>query len=111
VVALAVLYAAAVVIYFIAKHAGLMIPTTQPKKGPAPTAMHCTGKYPCFYPAAYAIDTVIPLINVRQAAYWTPNGQTTAGHALGIFTWVSTVVGWALATLAVAGYTGLVRRD
>jgi uncharacterized protein YjbI with pentapeptide repeats len=111
VVALAVLYVAAVVIYFAAQHSGLMIPTTQPKSGPAPTAMHCTGNYPCFYPAAYAIDTVIPLINVRQAAYWTPNGQTPGGHALGIFTWVSTVFGWVLATLAVAGYTGLVRRD
>lgn len=110
-VALAVLYAVAVVIYFIAQHhPGLMIPTTLPK-GSAPTAMHCTNNYPCFYPAAYAIDTVIPLINVRQAAYWTTNGQTPWGHALGIFTWVSIVFGWALATLSVAGYTGLVRRD
>jgi hypothetical protein len=33
------------------------------------------------------------------------------GYALGVFTWISTVFGWALATLAVAGYTGLVRRD
>ncbi len=110
VVALAALYAAAVVIYFIAQHSGLMIPISPPK-GAHPTAIRCTNNYPCFYPAAYAIDTVIPLINVRQAAYWTSNGQDSWGHAVGVFTWISIVFGWALATLTVAGYTGLVRRD
>jgi hypothetical protein len=60
---------------------------------------------------AFAVDTVIPVINVHQATYWGPNGHSLLGHALAIFTWVSTVLGWLLATLAVAGYTGLVRRD
>ena len=113
VAALAVLYAAALVIFFIAQHrTQLMIPTMRTAGlTPTPTAGHCTSNYPCFYPAAYAIDTVIPIINVRQATYWTPNGHAPWGNALGIFSWVSTVLGWALATLTVTGYTGLVRRD
>ena len=112
VVALAVLYAAAFVIFVIAQHhSQLIVPTMQIGLNPVPTAIHCGSNYPCFYPAAYAIDTIIPVINVRQAAYWGPNGQAPWGHALEVFTSVSTILGWALATLAVAGYTGLVRRN
>jgi hypothetical protein len=113
VAALAVLYIAAVVIFWIAQHHGQLIITVMSTKGlnPAPAAMRCTGNYPCFYPAAYAIDTVIPVINVHQATYWGPNGHAPWGHALSIFTSVGILLGWSLATLAVAGYTGLVRRD
>jgi hypothetical protein len=56
-----------------------MIPATQPKSGRTPAAMRCTSNYPCFCPAACAIDTVIPLINVRQAALLDPNGQAPWG--------------------------------
>jgi hypothetical protein len=113
IVALAVLYAAAVVIFLIAQHhTNALIPILAPTGlHPVPAAMRCTSNYPCFYPAAYAIDTVIPIINVHQAAYWGPSGRGPWGHALAIFTWVGIVLGWILATLAVAGYTGLVRRN
>jgi hypothetical protein len=113
VAALAVLYIAAVAIFWIAQHHGQLIIPVMSTKGlsPVPAAMRCTGNYPCFYPAAYAIDTVIPVINVHQATYWGPNGHAPWGHALSIFTSVGILLGWSLATLAVAGYTGLVRRD
>jgi hypothetical protein len=76
-----------------------------------PSAARCTSSYPCFYPVGYAIDTVIPLINVHEAAYWGPDGHTLLGQVWVAGTWVATALGWALATLLVAGYTGLVRRD
>jgi hypothetical protein len=109
VAALAVVYAAAVVIFWAAQHhTGLIVPVmAAPGLSHAPTAMDCTSSYPCFYPAGYAIDTVIPLINVRQASYWVPNGHVPWGDALVVFTWLDTVLGWALVTLAVVGYTGL----
>ena len=108
----AILYAIAFLIFWIAQHQGnLIIATMQKASNSPPDAMHCTSNYPCFYPAAYAMDTVFPLINVRQATYWDTNGSAPWGLALEIFTWVSIVLGWALATLAVAGYTGLIRRD
>ena len=76
-----------------------------------PSATQCTSSYPCFYPFGYTIDTVIPLIDVHQAAYWGPDGHTPLGHVWVACTWAATVAGWALATLLVAGYTGLVRQD
>jgi hypothetical protein len=74
-----------------------------------PVASRCTSDYPCFSPAGYAVDTVLPLVNVRQADAWRPNANAPLGW---LYVWLSglaTLAGWALATLAVAGYTGLVR--
>jgi len=113
VLALAVVYAAAVAIFWIAQHHGnLIVPVMATASGHQPPPVgQCTNGYPCFYPVGYAIDTVIPIINVHQATYWGPNGNATWGRALVAFTWVSTVLGWVLATLAVAGYTGLARNS
>jgi hypothetical protein len=109
VLALALVYVAALVIFWIAQHhANLMVPVMN-TSAPMPTALHCTSSYPCFYPAGYAIDVVIPIINVHQAGYWGPNGHAPWGSALTVFSWLGTAFGWALATLAVAGYTGLAR--
>jgi hypothetical protein len=76
-----------------------------------PSATKCTSDYPCFYPFGYAIDTVIPIINVHQADNWGPYAPPPLGHAWVACTYVATGLGWALATLLVAGYTGLVRQD
>jgi hypothetical protein len=90
----------------------LIVPLMQTSAGKtAPSVAQCTNSYPCFYPAGYAIDTVIPIINVHQATYWGPNGDAPLGDALTVFTWVCTALGWALATLAAAGFTGLVRNS
>jgi hypothetical protein len=111
VVALACVFAVAIVVFSIAaQHANVIVPLTQTASGHRPPPVtRCTSNYPCFYPVGYAIDTVIPIINVHQATYWGPDGHTSLGHLLVIFTWLCTALGWALATLAVAGYTGLVR--
>jgi hypothetical protein len=76
-----------------------------------PSANRCTASYPCFFPAGYAIDTVVPIINVHQAQYWAPDGHAPWGWVWVTETWMATALGWALATLLVAGYTGLVRQD
>jgi hypothetical protein len=111
VLGLGLVYVVAVVVFTLAQHHGnLIVPLAQTSSGkPAPSVGQCTARYPCFYPAGYAIDTVIPIINVHQATYWGPNGDSAAGTALTVFTWLCTALGWALATLSVAGYTGLVR--
>ena len=88
----------------------LMVPVGDTKGLPV-SAAKCTSSYPCFYPIGYTIDTVIPVINVHQAAYWGPDGSAPLGQAWVAATWIATGLGWALATLLVAGYTGLVRRD
>jgi len=77
---------------------------------PVPSATACTSNYPCFAPAGYAFDVVVPIINVHQAQYWGPNGQAW-GYARVTSIWIASVLGWALATLLVAGLTGLTRRQ
>jgi hypothetical protein len=82
--------------------------------GSAPSATHCSANkdaYPCFYPFGYTVDTVIPVINVHQAAYWGLNGNASWGWFWVAVAWLATGLGWAAATLLVAGYAGLVRRD
>lgn len=108
---LAFVYLAILVLSVIAQHRGLMTPVANIfGLHPVPTATRCTPDYPCFYPGGYAIDTVIPIINVHQADYWGPDGQAPWGWAWFAITWIATGLGWALATLLVAGYTGLARQ-
>ena len=111
-VMLAAVFVIFLVFSFVAQRAHLMVPVGDTEGlHYVPSAAKCTSNYPCFYPLGYAIDTVIPLINVHQAAYWGPDGHAPWGHAWVAGTWVTTGFGWALATLLVAGYTGLARRD
>ena len=110
---LATLFVTVWVLSAIAQQHHLMVPVGDIVVGlhPVPSATKCSSNYPCFYPAGYAADTVIPLINVHQAEYWGPDGHAPWGHAWVVGTWIATGLGWALATLLVAGYTGLVRKD
>lgn len=64
-----------------------------------------------FNPFVYSLDTFIPVINLRQKEYWVPRGDTCAGQALRVYYWVHIVIGWACFTLAVVGFTGLVRKS
>jgi hypothetical protein len=109
---LAALYAAVLVIALIAQHHGAAVVPAKDTTGinPAPSALVCVSKYPCFYPTGYAFDTVVPIINIHQADYWRPDSTAVWGDTLLWFSWAGTVIGWLLVTLAVAGYTGLVRR-
>jgi hypothetical protein len=111
VVLLVALFVIVVATFWLAQHrTGLIVPTPAATDlRPAPIAARCTSRYPCFSPVGYAIDTVIPLINVHQADYWRPNASAANGRVLIYLTWAGTGLGWTLTTLIVAGYTGLVR--
>jgi hypothetical protein len=109
---LAAVFAIFVVLSFLAQQHHLMAPVGDTDGLPhLPSATKCTSDYPCFYPFGYAIDTVIPIVNVHQADFWGPDGHPPWGYAWVAGTWIATGLGWALATLLVAGYTGLVRQD
>lgn len=114
VVGVALLYVIVVAFFWFARYHNAVIPTqTTPGLGkvPAvPTARSCTSDYPCFSPFGYAINTVIPLINVHQADFWGPNARVSWGRVGVVVTYLGTLFGWLLATLAVAGYTGLARK-
>jgi hypothetical protein len=69
----------------------------------------CTDAYPCLKPVVYALDTLIPVVNLHQRDYWIPD--VSSGYGLAIFTWGAIMLGWALVTLVVAGFTNLVRKE
>jgi hypothetical protein len=110
---LVAVYLAVLLVVWGAQHQDRVIVPAKDTKAirPVPTALHCSPGYPCFYPAGYALDVVVPIINLRQAENWRPNGHAPWGWAYFAVGWVATGLGWAFTTLAVAGYTGLVRRD
>ncbi len=93
--------------------------------------------YPKFNALIYSIDTFLPIIDFYQESYWLPNGnkgnntkiptvslnfstsnplpklnisQAKTGNLLRWYFWFHIVMGWVLTSLAVAGFTGLVRR-
>jgi hypothetical protein len=105
-------FLAFLVLSIVGQHQHVIVPTGDTTRlHPVPTATQCTSIYPCFYPFGYTIDTVIPIINVHQADNWRPDGSGPWGEAFVVATWIWTALGWALATLLVAGYTGLVRQN
>jgi hypothetical protein len=83
-------------------------PKTPAKKPPAPEAAptDCSRKdYPCLQPFLYAADLLVPVVNLGQRDAWRATGGSKWLPPL------MTILGWALTTLIVAGFTGLVRRE
>lgn len=74
-------------------------------------AQHCRRVYPCFYPTTYALDLVVPILDVSDADAWRPDGSRPWRWTLVAGAVAARSFGWGFTTLAVAGYTGLVRRD
>ena len=106
------LYLIVIMLAILAQHMHVIVPVGNTAGiHPIPNADRCISDYPCFYPAGYAIDTVIPIINVHQADNWGLDGHAPWGWAWLAGTWIVTGFGWALATLLVAGYTGLARQQ
>jgi hypothetical protein len=105
---LAIVYLAMLLTFWAAQHHGGLI---VPADGTRAAATACTSGYPCFYPAGYAFDTVVPVISLGQASHWRINAAAPWGWAYTAASCTATILGWALATLAVAGFTGLVRKE
>jgi len=111
-VGLVAVFVAFLVISVAAQHHHVIVPVGNlADVHPVPVATQCTSSYPCFYPFGYAIDVVVPIVNVHQADNWGMDGHALWGWAWVGVTWLATGLGWALVTLLVAGYTGLVRQQ
>ena len=79
--------------------------------------------YPKFQPFIYSLDCFLPFIDLKQKNVWSPSAnkgyeivirridlRVRWGGLLRGYLCVHTLLGWALTTLWVAGFTGLVRR-
>jgi hypothetical protein len=60
---------------------------------------------PAFEPMIYALDVLLPVVNLEQQAHWIPQGFARS------WTWASILAGWVLTTVVVAALTGLLKRE
>jgi hypothetical protein len=63
-----------------------------------------------FSAIGYSVDSFLPIINLHQEELWVPAGAG-GGRWIQYYYWVHICFGWALITLGVAGFTGLVRKE
>ncbi|MFK4727436.1 hypothetical protein ABIE89_008536 [Bradyrhizobium niftali] len=67
--------------------------------------------YPPFDNVLYSADVLLPIVNLQQKDYWTPNSQTTSGKFARYYLPIHILAGWFFTTLFVVGVTGLIRRE
>jgi hypothetical protein len=109
-----------------ARSADMLVPTDETPAtaaaspggpGGTPTASDCDGGYPCLQPVVYALDNVVPIVDLGQRSRWTPDqshrgtGWWDDGRWLATALWAASAVGWILATLVAASFTQVVRRE
>ncbi len=63
------------------------------------------GRVRCFSPGFYAIDTVVPLLDLQQRSTWYPDEDSPDGR---LYAWglnIAVLLGWATSSLLVLGVT------
>jgi hypothetical protein len=80
-----------------------------PLAGPGTPRATCgDGKVRCLEPFFYAIDTVVPLIDLHQRDTWYPTGEH-GGALLVIWLNLCTILGWVASTVFALSFTRLGR--
>ena len=112
-----------ILVFWLGHRAGLISPTFPP---PAEAAAPCEKRLDqAFCPWIYSLDTFLPIVDLHQECRWLPNrggGDVvttfwpdrylfTWGDLVCTWFWFEILAGWLLTTLALAGLTGLIRRD
>jgi len=78
---------------------------------PTPTSRRCVPGYPCFNAWVYSADLILPVVNLRQRDNWYVDTSSAAGWYIKYFELFATVTGWALATVVVASFGNLIKRE
>jgi hypothetical protein len=68
------------------------------------------GRQPPFEPLVYALDILIPLVDLRQREFWLPDISEPWGWLYMTYFRVGLLAGWALTSTAVAAVAGLLKR-
>ncbi|MBM2617513.1 hypothetical protein JIG36_18310 [Actinoplanes sp. LDG1-06] len=86
------------------------IKPTRPPSGRAVTSNSCNADiYPCFNPYVYSVDSLLPIVGLKQRDHWAPDFETSRLTAA--VTWGLSALGWIIGLLVVAGFTSLLRKD
>lgn len=67
---------------------------------------HLPTDYVTFQPLAYSMDVFIPILDLQQETSWMPKTGWFRAYM-----WFHIVMGWVLTTIAVAGFSGLIKKD
>ncbi len=106
-------------VYAGAHAAGMMVP----KDSQAYAYFKQNGRAPASYeplgPLVYSLENSLPLVKLGQTDYWRPDpaperaagGWMTSPRFLFGFLRLQVLLGWILATLFIAGVTGIVQKD
>ncbi len=62
--------------------------------------------YVTFFAPAYAFDVLIPILDLSQEDHWEPKTGWVRAYM-----WLHIIAGWVFTTIAVAGFTGLIKKD
>jgi hypothetical protein len=94
---------------------GAMAPTDKDAYCYFRTQGHPPVYYQRFTAAIYSLENSLPFVNLGQKDHWTPDPNPRASPRFSVFLrgfrWVQVLLGWLLATLFVAGVTGVVRKE
>lgn len=60
---------------------------------------------PAFNPFAYAVDVIVPIVDLGQQRYWLPQGPAV------YCTLLLSLAGWVLLTLVATGMANILKRD
>jgi hypothetical protein len=106
-------------VYARAKSAGMMVP----KDAQAYAYFKQNGRAPASYeslgPLVFSLENSLPLVKLGQTDYWRPDpaperesgGWLSSPRFLFGFLRLQILLGWILATLFIAGVTGIVQKD
>jgi uncharacterized protein YjbI with pentapeptide repeats len=78
--------------------------------GTSPAADACgDGQIRCFNALLYGVDTVLPLVDLKQRATWYPSPHTPRGTLIQYVLSAATLLGWLLSTIVVLSFARLAR--
>lgn len=66
---------------------------------------------PCFNPVLFAIDTVVPLIDLEQRRSWHADGTRSTGRTLEWALGLATVLGWTLSSVYLLSFARFNRSE
>jgi hypothetical protein len=98
------------VLFYLAQAHGLM-EAVSPPQGKTINANKCTSEYPCFFPLTYSFELFLPVVNLRQVAFWLPSGTTGWSQALLVWVWLAILAGWVFTVAIAAGIGRMFNRQ
>ncbi len=72
------------------------------------------GPLPLLYPFVYALDALVPFVDLHQESNWVPDAAEGAWHTgflLQVLIYVNIISGWVLLTAAIAGLANVVKHE